>query len=244
MIMTLGAGNVSQAGDRILEKPAGGCLMPRRQEPEEALASAFTGCALRLWLIAGVILMVSTVFAWHATEEFLIKDDRFRVAESDDYRGRARISIVEGVQYASLPRSVMSSRRTLAAASIWFRSQSGAVELLDDRLGGGRIRFAVLAERADGADSRAQAGGIRQLARPKTDVALGADRSTKGVILRSARGGSIHAAGADRRPRVGEPENAACACTRVLRHARRDLGRWRGRCSEIDATDPNNSDDH
>ncbi len=74
--------------------------MPRRQEPEEP-RERIRWVRFTFWLIAGVILMVSTLFAWHATEEFLIKDDRFRVAESDDFRGRSPNLIVEGVQYAS-----------------------------------------------------------------------------------------------------------------------------------------------
>ena len=74
--------------------------MARRQpvpEPREPIRWVrFT-----FWLIAGVVLMVSTLFAWHTTEEFLIKDDRFRVAESEDFRGRSPNLIVEGVHYAS-----------------------------------------------------------------------------------------------------------------------------------------------
>ncbi len=32
------------------------------------------------WLIAGVVLMVCTLLAWRSVEEFLIRDNRFRVA--------------------------------------------------------------------------------------------------------------------------------------------------------------------
>ena len=32
--------------------------------------------------------MVSTLFAWHRTEEFLIKDSRFRVVEADEFIGQ------------------------------------------------------------------------------------------------------------------------------------------------------------
>ncbi len=74
--------------------------MPRRQEPEES-RERIRWVRFTFWLIAGVILMVSTLFAWHTTEEFLIKDNRFRVAESEDFRGRSPNLIVEGVQYAS-----------------------------------------------------------------------------------------------------------------------------------------------
>ena len=54
-----------------------------------------------LWLAAGVCLMVAVLFAWHQIEEFLIKDDRFRVAEADDFAGKSPNLIVEGVHYAS-----------------------------------------------------------------------------------------------------------------------------------------------
>lgn len=54
-----------------------------------------------IWLAAGIVLMVTTLFAWHGTEEFLIKDDRFRVTEGDDYSGQSPNLILEGVHYAS-----------------------------------------------------------------------------------------------------------------------------------------------
>ena len=45
--------------------------------------------------------MVGTLFTWHLAEEFLIKDDRFRVAESEDLTGKSPNLVVEGVHYAS-----------------------------------------------------------------------------------------------------------------------------------------------
>ena len=53
------------------------------------------------WLIAGMLLMVSTLFAWHRTEEFLIKDSRFRMVEADDFIGQIPNLTVEGIHYAS-----------------------------------------------------------------------------------------------------------------------------------------------
>ena len=75
--------------------------MPRPQELAAEQAERIHWIRFTLWLIAGVLLMVSTLFAWHSTEEFLIKDNRFRVAESEDFRGRSPNLIVEGVHYAS-----------------------------------------------------------------------------------------------------------------------------------------------
>ena len=45
--------------------------------------------------------MVGTLFAWHGTEEFLIKDDRFRVPEAEDFAGRSPNLKLEGIHYAS-----------------------------------------------------------------------------------------------------------------------------------------------
>ena len=53
------------------------------------------------WLITGIVLMVSVMIAWHQIEEFLIKDDRFRMAEADEYPGQSPDLIVEGIHYAS-----------------------------------------------------------------------------------------------------------------------------------------------
>lgn len=75
--------------------------MPRLQQPEEQPRERIRWVRFIFWLIAGVILMVGTLFAWHTTEEFLVKDRRFRVAESEDFRGRSPNLVVEGVQYAS-----------------------------------------------------------------------------------------------------------------------------------------------
>ncbi len=54
-----------------------------------------------VWLVAGVLLMVSALFAWHRTEEFLIQDNRFRLVEPDDFAGQSPDLIVEGIHYAS-----------------------------------------------------------------------------------------------------------------------------------------------
>jgi cell division protein FtsQ len=80
--------------------------MPRRnEEPEvEQPLTLFGEIRWRrfiFWLCAGVFLMVGTLFAWHSTEEFLIKDDRFRIAEPDDIAGQSPDLKVEGIRYAS-----------------------------------------------------------------------------------------------------------------------------------------------
>jgi cell division protein FtsQ len=74
--------------------------MPRKRES----AWLFEGLRWRrflFWLFAGLFLMVGTLFAWHRSEEFLIKDNRFRLAEADDFAGQSPNLIVEGIHYAS-----------------------------------------------------------------------------------------------------------------------------------------------
>lgn len=56
---------------------------------------------LVFWVGAGLFLLVSTLFAWHRTEEFLIKDGRFRVAEADDFAGQSPNLVIRGIHYAS-----------------------------------------------------------------------------------------------------------------------------------------------
>jgi cell division protein FtsQ len=71
--------------------------MPRQQEAGERMRwGRFVFCVM-----AGLFLMVGTLFAWHRTEEFLIKDSRFRIAEADDFAGQSPNLIVEGIHYAS-----------------------------------------------------------------------------------------------------------------------------------------------
>ena len=45
--------------------------------------------------------MVGALMAWHLIVEFLIKDDRFRVAEAEELAGQSPNLVVEGVHYAS-----------------------------------------------------------------------------------------------------------------------------------------------
>jgi cell division protein FtsQ len=56
---------------------------------------------LVFWLISGIVLMVVALMAWHLIVEFLIKDDRFRVAEAEELAGQSPNLVVEGVHYAS-----------------------------------------------------------------------------------------------------------------------------------------------
>lgn len=53
------------------------------------------------WLIAGGVFMLGTLLLWRQTEDFLIKDDRFRIPEAEELAGRSPNLTVEGVRYAS-----------------------------------------------------------------------------------------------------------------------------------------------
>ena len=77
--------------------------MPARKQesPRESFFADIRWVRFAVWLVAGMLLMVSTVLAWHGTEEFLIKDSRFRLTEADDFAGPSPNLIVEGIHYAS-----------------------------------------------------------------------------------------------------------------------------------------------
>lgn len=74
--------------------------MPRQSQQPGIFADIRWG-RFTFWLIAGMLLMVTTLFAWHRTEEFLIKDSRFQVVEADDFVGQSPNLTVEGIHYAS-----------------------------------------------------------------------------------------------------------------------------------------------
>src|SRR5579863_108142 len=73
--------------------------MPAREQ--QSIFGNVRWMRFTVWLIAGLLLMVSALFAWHRTEEFLIKDNRFRIAQADDFAGPSPNLIVEGIRYAS-----------------------------------------------------------------------------------------------------------------------------------------------
>ena len=53
------------------------------------------------WVMFGGFVMVGTLFAWRRTEEFLIKDDRFRIVEAEEFAGQSPNLTIEGIHYAS-----------------------------------------------------------------------------------------------------------------------------------------------
>ncbi len=75
--------------------------MARRPAQVASPAERFRWARFAFWLISGGLLMVGTLFAWRSTESFLVKDNRFSIAESEDFAGRSPDLTVEGIHYAS-----------------------------------------------------------------------------------------------------------------------------------------------
>jgi cell division protein FtsQ len=73
----------------------------RERGDQEPLWASIRWGRFITWVILGLFLMMGTLFAWRRTEEFLIKDDRFRIVEAEEFAGQSPNLIVEGIQYAS-----------------------------------------------------------------------------------------------------------------------------------------------
>lgn len=71
------------------------------EEPRPSLFDSFRWGRVALWTGVGMTVLVGSLFGWHRTEEFLIRDDRFRLAEPQDFAGLSPSLQVEGVHYAS-----------------------------------------------------------------------------------------------------------------------------------------------
>jgi cell division protein FtsQ len=77
------------------------------------------------WVVAGGLVMLALLFALRWTEEFLIRNDRFRISEPEDVAGQSPNLEVEGVRYASPSqiRHVFAEDigRSLYLVPIWKR---------------------------------------------------------------------------------------------------------------------------
>jgi len=73
----------------------------REAEQKPSAFDNFRWSRIVLWVVLGMTVLVGTLFGWHRTEEFLIRDDRFRLAEPQDFAGLSPSLLVEGVHYAS-----------------------------------------------------------------------------------------------------------------------------------------------
>ena len=72
------------------------------------------------WLVSGVLRWSARCLPGAAPKNFLIKDDRFRVAEAEELNGQSPNLIVEGIQYASA-----SQIRHVFRAGLWPQSLPG-----------------------------------------------------------------------------------------------------------------------
>ena len=184
--------------------------------------------------------MVSTLFAWHTTENFLIKDSRFRVTESEDFKGRSPNLVVEGVKYASTSQIRHVFAEDFGRSLYLVPIQKRRLELLE-------IDWVE-----DATISKVWPGTLRVFIRERVPVAFVrlAPNRKEGM----SRLALIDADGHILRPRVAaqftlpvmsgikesEPiGNRRARVHRVLGMLK-DLGPLAGQISEINVTDPNN----
>ena len=119
----------------------------------------------------GMIVLVGTLFAWHRTEEFLIRDRSFRLAEPHDFAGQSPSLIVEGIHYAS-PSQIRHVFAPDFGRSLYLVPIAEApARASGDRLGGGRDGIEDLAGHGEGAHSRAAARCVCASARRPAETA-------------------------------------------------------------------------
>jgi cell division protein FtsQ len=75
--------------------------MARSTREQESLWAEIRWGRFIAWMTLGLFVLVGTLFAWRRTEEFLIKDSRFRIVEAEEFAGQSPNLIVEGIHYAS-----------------------------------------------------------------------------------------------------------------------------------------------
>jgi cell division protein FtsQ len=73
----------------------------RNASPNNEAENRFRWGRIFVYASLCAVTMVGSLYAWRCTEEFLIKDDRFRVPEADYSAGPSPSLHVEGVHYAS-----------------------------------------------------------------------------------------------------------------------------------------------
>lgn len=73
----------------------------RAAEEKTSAFDNFRWGRVALWAALGMTVLVGTLYGWRRTEQFLIRDNRFHLAEPQDFAGLSPSLIVEGVQYAS-----------------------------------------------------------------------------------------------------------------------------------------------
>jgi cell division protein FtsQ len=214
--------------------------MGKRIDPEPVSTDRIHWLRFTFWLLAGVVLMVSTLFAWHTTEEFLIKDNRFLLAESEDLRGRSPNLTVEGIHYASTSQIRHVFAEDFGRSLYLVPIEKRRLELLE-------IDWVE-----DATISKVWPNTLRVYIRERVPVAFVR-------LAPSRKDGSSRLALIDRdghilRPRVaaqftlpviaGVRENESLnnrrTRVRLVLGMLKEIGPLSGQISEIDVTDPNN----
>jgi cell division protein FtsQ len=213
--------------------------MPRQTQQPGIFAGIRWG-RFTFWLIAGMLLMVTTLFAWHRTEEFLIKDSRFRVVEADDFIGQSPNLKVEGIHYASASQVRHIFAKDIGRSLYLVPIEKRRQELLE-------IDWVE-----DATVSKVWPDTLRVRIHERQPVAF--------VRLPPARGGDlsrfalIDKDGFILRPRVAaqftlpvvsgisetEPIEARRARVHRALGMLKDVGSLAGQISEVDVSDPNN----
>jgi cell division protein FtsQ len=214
--------------------------MGKRIDPEPVSTDRIHWLRFTFWLLAGVVLMVSTLFAWHTTEEFLIKDNRYLLAESEDLRGRSPNLTVEGIHYASTSQIRHVFAEDFGRSLYLVPIEKRRLELLE-------IDWVE-----DATISKVWPNTLRVYIRERVPVAFVR-------LAPSRKDGSSRLALIDRdghilRPRVaaqftlpviaGVRENESLdnrrTRVRLVLGMLKEIGPLSGQISEIDVTDPNN----
>jgi cell division protein FtsQ len=73
----------------------------RREAERPSLFDKIAWSRVILWGALGMTVLVGTLFAWHRTEEFFIRDSRFQLSEPTEFAGQSPSLKVEGLHYAS-----------------------------------------------------------------------------------------------------------------------------------------------
>jgi len=73
----------------------------RREAARPSLFERIVWGRVILWGALGMTVLAGTLFAWHRTEEFLIRDNRFQLLEPAQFDGQSPSLKVEGLHYAS-----------------------------------------------------------------------------------------------------------------------------------------------
>jgi cell division protein FtsQ len=193
-----------------------------------------------MWVALGMTVLVGSLFAFRRTEEFLIRDDRFRLAETQEFAGQSPSLIVEGIHYASpsqirhvfapdLGRSLylvpISTRRKELLAIDWVEQATVS------RVWPNTLRARI--------EERRPVAFIELPPRRRDGLAEFALIDKDGFILRP-KAAARFTLPVINGLRESEPREDRRARVRRVISMLEALGRLASHISEVDASDPNN----